>query len=73
MAASHSSEQITVECPRCGRCYRAWTHGSADVDFDPALGDPGWMRAACTTTCPYCGAGDCHGPGAQPERSLWPS
>ena len=71
MARSRSSEQITVECPGCGRCYGAWTSGAADVDFDPAIGDPGYLRGVCTTVCPHCGYADCLGGGATAERELW--
>jgi hypothetical protein len=71
VARSRSSEQITVECPGCGRCYSAWTHGAADVDFDPAIGDPGYLRGVCTTVCPHCGYADCLGGGTTAERELW--
>ena len=73
MAGSRTSDQITVECPRCGRCYGAWTHGACDVDCDPAIGDPGYLRVACTTVCPHCGHADCLGRGASAEHELWRS
>jgi hypothetical protein len=71
VARSEASEQITVECPRCGRCYGAWTHGAVDVDCDPAIGDPAFLRGACTTVCPHCGHQDYLGRGVTAEHELW--
>jgi hypothetical protein len=54
-----SDERLTLECRRCGRCYEEWPLPAPDVACDPALADPGFLAAAATTTCPYCGHTDC--------------
>jgi hypothetical protein len=46
--------EITVECPGCGRCFTDWTP-VVEVDFDPDLGDPGFVSSTAACTCPQCG------------------
>ena len=58
MAADH---QITVECPRCGATYEVWPQSAPVLDFDPALGDPGWVASHAAVTCPECGKSSCCG------------
>ena len=52
-------ERITLECPRCGRCYEEWPRPAVDLAVDPELADPGYLAAAATTTCPHCGHAAC--------------
>lgn len=72
MPLTARADQITAECPRCGRVYENWALGTPDLECDPALGDPGWIRAASDTTCPHCGQTSCCS-GLAAERERWRS
>jgi len=52
---ARSAGQITVECPGCGRCFSDWAPSAGEVDFDPELGDPGYVSSFSACTCPNCG------------------
>lgn len=52
---ARSPGQITLECPRCGRCFADWAPIADEVDFDPELGDPGFVTAEAERSCPDCG------------------
>ena len=53
-----------------GRSSRPGRSATPDLDFDPAVADPGWMAAASSATCPHCGATErCSGLAA--EREAW--
>jgi hypothetical protein len=41
------------------------------VDCDPAIGDPGFLRGACTAVCPHCGHQEHLGRGITAEHELW--
>jgi endogenous inhibitor of DNA gyrase (YacG/DUF329 family) len=56
-----SSGQIIVECPRCGATYEAWALSAPVLGMDPQLGDPGWIKAQTSATCPECGKSSCCG------------
>jgi endogenous inhibitor of DNA gyrase (YacG/DUF329 family) len=56
-----AGEQITVECPRCGATYEVWPRNEPVLDFDPQLGDPGWVASHAAATCPECGKSSCCG------------
>ena len=56
---ARSAERLTAECPRCGQVFETWALGAPDLDFDPELGDPGWVSAASAATCPHCGDTSC--------------
>jgi len=49
------SESITVECPKCGDHFQDWWRPCANLEFDPELGDPGYLDCAAIATCPHCG------------------
>ena len=51
--------RLTVECPRCGRCYEEWPVPAPDLELDPELADPGFLAACATSTCPHCGYTAC--------------
>jgi hypothetical protein len=52
---SRSADEITLECPGCGRCFVEWVETSRPLDFDPELGDPGFVSAVAVCSCPGCG------------------
>jgi endogenous inhibitor of DNA gyrase (YacG/DUF329 family) len=54
-------ERITVECPRCGATFDIWPEAAPVLALDPELGDPGWLEAQSSATCPECGATSCCG------------
>jgi endogenous inhibitor of DNA gyrase (YacG/DUF329 family) len=56
-----AGQQITVECPRCGTTFSVWPQDAPVLDFDPQLGDPGWIRSHAEATCPECGKSACCG------------
>ncbi len=67
---ARSAERLTVECPKCGQVFETWALGAPDLDFDPDLGDPGWVSAASAATCPHCGGTSCCS-GLAAEREAW--
>jgi predicted metal-binding protein len=52
---ARSAAEITLECPGCGSCFVAWAEPAGEVDFDPELGDPGFVSAISVAVCPDCG------------------
>jgi hypothetical protein len=67
---ARAAERLTVECPRCGQAFDTWAMGMPELDFDPAVADPGWVSAAAAATCPHCGATACCS-GLAAEREAW--
>ena len=63
-----AGEQITMECPRCGATFDVWPQSAPVLDFDPALGDPGWLASHAAATCPECGESACCGGLLQDEH-----
>ena len=45
-------EEITVECPKCGRSYEDWYRASVNLDLDPF--DDKYLGNCSTATCPHC-------------------
>ncbi|SVD42145.1 uncharacterized protein METZ01_LOCUS394999 [marine metagenome] len=45
-------EDITVECPKCGRSYEDWYRASVNLDLDPF--DDEYLESCSTATCPHC-------------------
>lgn len=70
LAGVPAAERLTVECPKCGKVFETWALGAPDLDFDPDLGDPGWVSAASAATCPHCGGTSCCS-GLAAEREAW--
>jgi hypothetical protein len=64
------AERITLECSRCGCTWEGWALGTPDLDLDPQLGDPGWVQAQASATCPRCGRTECC-TGLAAERELY--
>ena len=45
-------EEITVECPKCGRSYEDWYRASVNLDLDPL--DDEYLESCSTAKCPHC-------------------
>ena len=45
-------EEITVECPKCGRFYEDWYRPSVNLDLDSF--DDEYLESCSTATCPHC-------------------
>jgi len=46
-------EEVTVECPKCGRSYSTFYRGSMNLELDAF--DEEYVREMSTGTCPDCG------------------
>jgi endogenous inhibitor of DNA gyrase (YacG/DUF329 family) len=67
---ARAAERLTVECPHCGQTFDTWAMGTPELDFDPAVADPGFLSAASAATCPHCGDTSCCS-GLAAEREAW--
>jgi hypothetical protein len=47
-------ESVTVRC-RCGHVFQDWIRQSVNLDLDPGLGDPEYLRDCASAVCPSCG------------------
>ena len=47
-------EEVTIECPKCGRSYQTFYRGSMNLELDPQFDDD-YIREMSTGTCPDCG------------------
>jgi len=45
-------EEITVECPKCGRFYKDWYRASVNLDLDDF--DEEYLESCSTATCLHC-------------------
>lgn len=45
-------ENITVQCPNCGKVYEDWWHPSINFMLDNF--DDDYLHEASTSTCPSC-------------------